>query len=192
MSKMKKLNFNDLTNCFKMSVNMEGVKKIEEYISNLERENEELKIQISAREEKYMKLEKQIDYLKSGEYLNQLKFERNMLQDLVDNEKVSEEDKQFIDMIHRNTELLQENETLKIRLNKKKESLRKYLILEVQKKEFMDYLEKERNIYENDIQSFSKDYKTYYLLINELKVSKKKIEEILSKYKEIIGVSSEN
>ena len=57
-----------------------------------ERENQELK--------------KQLDYLRSGEYLNQLRFERDMLQHVVDNSKVSKVDKEFIDMTHRNTELL--------------------------------------------------------------------------------------
>lgn len=54
-------------------------------------------------------LKKQLDYLRNGEYLNQLKFERDMLQDVVDNMTISEEDKEFIDMTHRNTELLEEN-----------------------------------------------------------------------------------
>lgn len=57
-----------------------------------ERENQELK--------------EQLDYLRSGEYLNQLRFERDMLQHVVDNSKVSKVDKEFIDMTHRNTELL--------------------------------------------------------------------------------------
>ena len=36
---------NDLMNCFKMKVDMNGIKKLEEYISKLEQENEELKKQ---------------------------------------------------------------------------------------------------------------------------------------------------
>ena len=70
-----------------------------------ERENQELK--------------EQLDYLRSGEYLNQLRFERDMLQHVVDNSKVSKVDKEFIDMTHRNTELL------------------------AQQKEFINYLESE-------------------------------------------------
>lgn len=65
------------------------------------------------------------------------------------------------------------------------------IALENQQKEFEKYLEKEINLYKNDIQNFSKDYKIYYLLINELQTSKKKVEEILSKYKEIIGGENE-
>lgn len=57
-----------------------------------------------------------------------------------------------------------------------------------QQKEFINYLENEIKLYENDIQNFKKDYKVYFSLINDLRVSKAKIEEILQKYKEIIGV----
>ena len=57
-----------------------------------------------------------------------------------------------------------------------------------QQKEFINYLENEIKLYENNIQNFKKDYKVYFSLINDLRVSKAKIEEILQKYKEIIGV----
>lgn len=63
--------------------------------------------------EEVKKLKKQLEYLRSGEYYNQLRFERDMLQNVVDNGKVSKEDKQFIDMTHRNTELLEENQKYK-------------------------------------------------------------------------------
>ena len=52
-------------------------------------------------------LKKQLEYLRSREYYNQLRFERDMLQNVVDNGEVSKEDKEFIDMTHRNTELLE-------------------------------------------------------------------------------------
>ena len=57
--------------------------------------------------------ERQLEYLRSGEYLNQLRFERDMLQDLVDKKEISKEDKEFIDMTHRNTELLEVIEEVK-------------------------------------------------------------------------------
>ena len=60
-----------------------------------------------------------------------------------------------------------------------------------QQKEFIKYLENEIKLYENDIQNFKKDYKVYFSLINDLRVSKAKIEEILQKYKEIIGVEND-
>ena len=66
---------------------------IYKYIENLVKENQEL--------------QKQLEYLRSREYYNQLRFERDMLQYVVDNGKVSKEDKEFIDMTHRNTELLE-------------------------------------------------------------------------------------
>lgn len=65
-----------------------------QYMYLLEQENQELK--------------KQLEYLRSGEYLNQLKLERNMLEDVVNKGEVSKEDKEFIDMTHRNTELLEQ------------------------------------------------------------------------------------
>lgn len=48
-----------------------------------------------------------MQYLNSGEYYNQLRFERDMLQDLADKGEISKEDKEFIDCTHRNTELLE-------------------------------------------------------------------------------------
>ena len=59
--------------------------------------------------------------------------------------------------------------------------------LETQQKKFINYLEDEIKLYENDIQNFSKDYNVYFSLINDLRASKAKIEDILQKYKSIIG-----
>lgn len=56
------------------------------------------------------KLKKQLEYLRNGEYYNQLRFENKMLQDIVDNGEVSKEDREFIDCTHRNTELLEQQE----------------------------------------------------------------------------------
>ena len=61
-------------------------------------------------------LKKQLEYLRSGEYYNQLRFERDMLQYVADNGKVSKEDKEFIDMTHRNTELLEVIEEVRDRI----------------------------------------------------------------------------
>ena len=47
--------------------------------------------------EEAKELKKQLEYLRSGEYYNQLRFERDMLQYVADNGKVSKEDKEFID-----------------------------------------------------------------------------------------------
>lgn len=80
-------------------------------IKGLEKENEMLKEENEA-------IKKQLNYLRSGEYYNQLKFERNMLQDIVDNGVVSQEDREYIDCTRRNTELLEENNQLKEELEK--------------------------------------------------------------------------
>lgn len=71
-------------------------------------------------------LKKQLEYLRSGEYINQLKFERNMLEDIVQNGGVSKEDKEFIDMTHRNTELLEENQQLKSVIKEIRGCIEKY------------------------------------------------------------------
>ena len=62
-------------------------------------------------------LQSQLSYLRSGRYYNQLRFERDVLQHIVDYNEVSKEDKEFIDMTHRNTELLEENKQLKETIN---------------------------------------------------------------------------
>ena len=80
-------------------INSDGNLDYIRYVSYLEKENEEL--------------QSQLKYIRSGEYINQLRFERDMLQDIVDKGEVSKEDKEFIDCIHRNTELLEENKQLK-------------------------------------------------------------------------------
>lgn len=46
-----------------------------------------------------------------------------MLQDIVDKMKVSKEDKEFIDMTHRNTELLEENHKYKEVIDKLYETI---------------------------------------------------------------------
>ena len=92
---------------------IDEVRKNEDKLINeielLEKENQELK--------------KQIVYLRNSEYLNQLKFERDMLQDVVYKMKVSKEDKEFIDMTHRNTELLEEKQEL---IDYLKEKIKEY------------------------------------------------------------------
>ncbi len=98
---------------------LERVPYTNEYVEKVKKENEDLK--------------RQLEYIRSGEYLNQLKFERNMLEDIVDNGEVSEIDKAFIDMTHRNTELLEENQKLKERIDylERSNNRREELILEL-------------------------------------------------------------
>lgn len=85
------INLDDLMNAVK------ELKKIPTY-DELLRENKKLK--------------KQLKYITSGEYYNQLRFERNMLQDLMYNSEIPKEYKEFVDYTHRNTELLGEKQEL--------------------------------------------------------------------------------
>lgn len=79
-------------------------KEILRIVKKLQQENKQLK--------------EQLDYIRSGEYYNQLRFERDMLQDLVEKGEIPKEDKEFIDCTHRNTELLEKNKQLKEKYNK--------------------------------------------------------------------------
>ena len=76
-------------------------------------EKEQLNSLVNSCQEEIRELKKQLEYLRSREYYNQLRFERDMLQYVADNGKVSQEDKEFIDMTHRNTELLEVIEEVK-------------------------------------------------------------------------------
>ena len=97
-------------------------------------------------------LKKQLEYFRSNEYLNQLRFERDILQDIANKGEISKEDKDFIDCTHRNTELLEENQKLKKQLeNNSKINVAnhkyaskcedKVIVLENQQEEFIKWLE---------------------------------------------------
>ena len=58
-------------------------------------------------------LKRQLKYLRSGEYYNQLRFENEMLQNVVDTNGIPSEVYDYIECTHRNTELLEENQKLK-------------------------------------------------------------------------------
>lgn len=127
--------------------------KLSSYIRQLDKENQELK--------------KKLDYLRSEEYYNQLRFERDMLQNVVDNGEVPKEDKQFIDMTHRNTELLE------------------------QQKEFINYLEDEiHNIEPLGVRiNYDCEYDSEEDYVNAMKEQSRlnTLKEILQKSKSIIG-----
>ena len=102
--------------------------------------------------EEIKSLEKQLDYLRSGEYYNQLRFENEMLQQVVDTNGVPSEVYDYIDCTHRNTELLEENQELKKQVESKYEkvgTLTGELLYEEntklinQQKEFVNYLKDE-------------------------------------------------
>lgn len=111
-------------------------KVIDKTYEELQQENQELK--------------KQIEYLKGEEYLNQLRFERNMLQDVVDKMEVTKEDKEFIDCTHRNTELLEENQQLKEQLELS-EKARKEAIELINNINDWEFCSKYDCIYKDDI-----------------------------------------
>lgn len=148
-------------------------------------------------------LKKQLEYLHCGEYLNQLRFERNMLQDVVDKMEVSKEDKRFIDMTHRNTELLEENRKLEEQLEvgeqqyndlvEEKEELQEQLSnshqIEVQQKEFIEWLEKE--IQGQEDYAVSLGLTIDYGIAEYTSGKIDALKEILSKYKETIGGSND-
>lgn len=133
---------------------LERVPYTNEYVEKVKKANEDLKRQLEEYKENYQEeldensklselwcdsrakireLERQLEYLRSGEYYNQLRFENKMLQDVVDNGEVSKEDKEFIDCTHRNTELLEENKKLKERIDylERSNNRREELILEL-------------------------------------------------------------
>lgn len=111
-------------------------RQLEEYKENYQEEldeNSKLSELWCDSRAKIRELERQLEYLRSGEYYNQLRFENKMLQDVVDNGEVSKEDKEFIDCTHRNTELLEENKKLKERIDylERSNNRREELILEL-------------------------------------------------------------
>ena len=135
--------------------------------------------------EEIKSLEKQIEYLRSGEYYNQLRFENEMLQQVVDTNGVPSEVYDYIDCTHRNTELLEENQKLKKQLTTyqilhhdcKADNLKnisKIEEMENQQKEFINYLTSYIDLLSNNPD-----------LIEESEIDL--LKEILSKYKSIIG-----
>lgn len=145
------------------------------------------------------KLKKQLEYLRSGEYFNQLRFERNMLQNIVDNSEISKEDKEFIDMTHRNTELLEENKKLKSNYERiynencklrEKHNINDISLLDEneelknQQKEFVKYLTDTIKNLECDVED-DEELRGYLIQRRDT------FKEILSKYKEIIGGENE-
>ena len=92
-------------------------------------------------------LKKQLEYLRSREYYNQLRFERDMLQNVVDNGEVSKEDKTFIDMTHRNTELLEVIEEVREYINSKVISNGEIIdqLRKIEVKELLQILDKVKN-----------------------------------------------
>ena len=140
---------------------------------------------------RYAELKKQLEYLRSGEYLNQLKFE-------------IKEDKEFIDMTHRNTELLEENQSLKKQLE---ERPKEYVFIgnaQNKTRDFINQITKDNKEYKNQQKEFIKYLEDYIKEMEEEignsmtepykkshTIRRNVYQEILQKYKSIIGVSDE-
>ena len=88
-------------------------------------EKEQLNSLVNSCQEEIRQLKKQLEYLRSGEYYNQLRFENEMLQQVVDTNGVPSEVYDYIDCTHINTELLEENQELKKQLEEYQEELEK-------------------------------------------------------------------
>ena len=151
----------------------------EQLIEQLQQENKQLK--------------EQLEYLRSGEYYNQLRFENEMLQQVVDTNGVPSEVYDYIDCTHRNTELLKENQELKKQLEEYKYShscsfvntCKNVKITNYnQQKEFIEYMNKTIEELECDDVG-DEEMKGY--LIQRIDTFK----EILQKYRSITGVSDE-
>lgn len=82
----KKEIFNEISSCFKMSVDMNGMKKLEEYITNLQQENQKykevifkIKMIISARIKEYQKkIDNEIDMGSQGDHFKICRYEKNI------------------------------------------------------------------------------------------------------------------
>lgn len=155
-------------------------------------------------------LERQLEYLRSGEYYNQLRFENEMLQQVVDTNGVPSEVYDYIDCTHRNTELLKENQELKSKLELYENGV--YFSSEVDEKDkqidalkkkyenaVSDYettmAEKEQlnslvNSCQEEIRQLKKQLTTYQILHRDCKVDNlkniSKIEEMENQQKEFI------
>lgn len=150
-------------------------------------------------------LEKQLEYLRSGEYYNQLRFENEMLKQVVDTNGVPSEVYDYIDCTHRNTELLEENQELKKQLHEASIEMQEMIEQDIecpsncsklkeilnQQKEFISYLESE--IYSIEPKGTGINYNCEYdseedyIKAMEEQSKLNTFKEILSKYKEIIG-----
>ena len=156
-------------------------------------EKEQLNSLVNSCQEEIRRLKKQLEYLRSGEYYNQLRFENEMLQQVVDTNGVPSEVYDYIDCTHRNTELLEENQELKKQLEENKDKINWYENFEInktidklrikhnnQQKEFIEYMNKTIEELECDDVD-DEEMKGY--LIQRIDTFK----EILQKYRSIIG-----
>ena len=155
---------------------------VSDYVDRLQKENQELKLELSGYrqailedkdmlglKEENQSLKKQLEYLRSGEYYNQLRFENEMLQQVVDTNGVPSEVYDYIDCTHRNTELLEQNQKYKEVIDKINKYINDYNVFEVFSFPLMKRWEEEQ------VKS-SIDYEFKTSLIKDLKDILKEVE----------------
>lgn len=167
-------------------------------ISKLQEENEELKSQLRGTthcydEEEHNKLKEEITNLSKDIDMWNAKYNDMFDENRKLKKQLEEYQLQNIDL---RADIMIQKQAIPNKLIKDKTfydlyDMPTYEDLLTQQKEFINWLEDKIKLYENNIQDFSKDYKTHFLLINDLKISKSKIEEILQKYKSITGYSED-
>ena len=86
-------------------------------------------------------LKKQLNYVRNGEYHKQLRFENEMLQQVVDTNGVPSEVYDYLECLHMNTELIKENNRLNEQLQQANDTLDTY-------NELIDNLNKKIDIME--------------------------------------------
>lgn len=152
--------------------------------------------------EEIKSLEKQLEYLRSGEYYNQLRFENEMLQQVVDTNGVPSEVYDYIDCTHRNTELLKENQELKKQLEVGEQQYNDL----VEEKEILQEQLSIKTLHLEELKLSKRDYTQENILTMQLELKNRQQKEfieylekmwketqdiwyikILQKYKEIIG-----
>lgn len=155
---------------------------IDKMYENYSSEIEKMQKCIDELQQENQKLKKQLEYLRSGEYYNQLRFENEMLQQVVDTNGVPSEVYDYIDCTHRNTELLEENQELKKQLEVGKEQ---YNDLVEEKEELQEQLsiktlqlEEYKNQVDKGLYSTCLPYRTGY---------DKAVEEMENQQKEFIS-----
>ena len=101
-------------------------------------------------------LKQQLDYLRSGEYYNQLRFENEMLQNVVDTNGVPSEVYDYIDCAHRNTELLGKRQELINYLKEKMNKIENKLILKYQKQYELGKIQGSYKVYKEILSKIEK------------------------------------
>lgn len=102
-------------------------------------------------------LKQQLDYLRGGEYYNQLRFENEMLQNVVDTNGVPSEVYDYIECTHRNTELLGKRQELINYLKEKMNKIENKLILKYQEQYELGKIQGSYKVYKEILSKIEKE-----------------------------------